>query len=186
MTAIRFAGTGGQGVQLAGVIFAEAAIRSGWFAACTHTYGPESRGGASHADVLISDTEIDFPKVARLDVLVALSEEGFQRNAAALRSGGVVICDRSAQAGSLDGVVVHALPIAAAAGASGSVQSTNVVALGALGAVTGLITRDQIAAVLATRLHQTAGRNLRALEAGWALGERLTPWYILGASGGSA
>lgn len=186
MTAIRFAGSGGQGVQLAGIVLADAAIKSGRHAACTQTYGPESRGGASRADVILSDTEIDFPKAAQIDVLVALSAEGFQRHAGALRERGIAICERSAQPVAPDDtVVLHALPLLDAARDCGSVQSANVVALGVVCALTGVISRGDLADALTARLPRASARNQRALEAGWRLGERLAAGERTAAFGGS-
>jgi len=173
MTAIRFAGSGGQGVQLAGIILAEAAVASGWHAACTQTYGPESRGGSSRADVILSRSEIDFPCARQIDVLVALSPEGFPRQASALREGGTVICERSIQPAAPEGVAMHALPILDTARNCGSVQTANVVALGAVCAMTGVIPRQAVAEALSARLHRLAASNRRALEAGWGLGEEL-------------
>lgn len=173
MIAIRFAGSGGQGVQLAGIVLAEAAINGGKHAACTQTYGPESRGGASRCDVLISDEQIDFPKARRLDGLVALSGEAYDRNAAALRAGGLLICDRSLQRGAPQGVTVRALPIMDAARGAGSVQSANVVALAAWCAATEIIGRDELLAALQHRLRRADARHRQALEAGWRLGEQV-------------
>jgi 2-oxoglutarate ferredoxin oxidoreductase subunit gamma len=61
---IRFAGFGGQGIIKSGIITATAAcIYSGKNAVQTQSYGPESRGGACKSEVVISEEEIDFPKV---------------------------------------------------------------------------------------------------------------------------
>ncbi len=73
---IRLAGEGGQGMILAGLILAEAAaIYAGKNAVQTQSYGPEARGGASKAEVVISDGEIDYPKVMDADVLLAMGQE---------------------------------------------------------------------------------------------------------------
>ncbi len=175
MTAIRFAGTGGQGVQLAGIVFAEAAVAGGWHAACTQTYGPESRGGPTQADVIISRSEIDFPKAAEVDVLVALSDDGLQRNAPAVREAGIVISEHTKQRVSAAGLTAHALPLVEAARAAGSAKDANIVALGALAGMTGWISLDDLAAALAGRLRDGTARARRALEAGWALGRRIAP-----------
>ncbi|MCK4722735.1 MAG: 2-oxoacid:acceptor oxidoreductase family protein, partial [Dehalococcoidia bacterium] len=60
---VRLVGQGGQGVALAGIILAEAAVRDGKNAVMNHTYGAQKRGGPSQADVVISGEEIDYPKV---------------------------------------------------------------------------------------------------------------------------
>jgi 2-oxoglutarate ferredoxin oxidoreductase subunit gamma len=69
---VRLAGEGGQGMILAGILLAEAAaIYDEKNAIQTQSYGPEARGGASKAEVIISDKEIDFPEVISADILVA-------------------------------------------------------------------------------------------------------------------
>ena len=76
---IRLAGSGGQGLILAGVILAEAAgIYDGKFVCQTQSYGPEARGGASKAEVVISDEEIDYPKAIRPDVLLAMNQKSLE------------------------------------------------------------------------------------------------------------
>ncbi len=72
---IRLAGSGGQGLVLGGVILAEAAaIYEGRNAVQSQSYGPESRGGASKSEVVISDREIDYPKTTHLDLLLLFTE----------------------------------------------------------------------------------------------------------------
>lgn len=170
MKAIRFVGSGGQGIQLAAVILAEASIRAGRHVASTQTYGPESRGGASRADVLIGDTEIVYPRIAQPDVLVVLSGEGGRRDLDALRSGGILICERSISILPPPTVTVLALPIVETAKRSGSSQSANIVALGVLSAVTEIVSREHLVAALQTRKRSALPRNERALDAGIELG----------------
>ncbi|MCP4654967.1 MAG: hypothetical protein GY856_06055, partial [bacterium] len=76
---IRICGFGGQGIILAGVILGEAATRAGYRAVQAQSYGPESRGGAARSEVLITSGAIDYPRVTRADVLVALSQPGYDR-----------------------------------------------------------------------------------------------------------
>ena len=73
---IRLSGSGGQGMVFAGTILAEAiGVEDGKNVCQTQSYGPEARGGASRADVVISSGEIYYPKPMRLDLLLALSQE---------------------------------------------------------------------------------------------------------------
>lgn len=77
---VRFAGAGGQGVILAAVELAEAyALREDYNISQTQSYGPEARGGACKAEVVISDEEIDYMKVDDADVFVALNQAGFNK-----------------------------------------------------------------------------------------------------------
>ena len=72
---VRLAGSGGQGIILAGLVLAEAAgIYDGREVAMVQSYGPEARGGTSKAEVIISDASIDFPLCTQVDVLLALTQ----------------------------------------------------------------------------------------------------------------
>ena len=72
---IRLSGSGGQGVILASIILADAAIEEGMNAIQTQSYGPEARGGASKAEVIISRDEIKFPKVSDCEILLSLTQK---------------------------------------------------------------------------------------------------------------
>ena len=72
---MRFAGSGGQGVILASVILAEAAVIAGLHTVQSQAYGPEARGGACRAETLISETPIGFTKVQHPTFLMALTQK---------------------------------------------------------------------------------------------------------------
>ncbi len=73
---IRLAGSGGQGLILAGLVLAEAAgVYDGREVAMVQSYGPEARGGASKAEIIISDSPIDYPLCTHVDILLALNQE---------------------------------------------------------------------------------------------------------------
>ena len=75
-TEVRIAGFGGQGVLMAGIIIGKAAsLFDNINAVQTQSYGPEARGGASRTEVVVSDEEIDYPKVSHPDILVAMSHK---------------------------------------------------------------------------------------------------------------
>lgn len=169
MIAVRIAGSGGQGIQRAGVVLAEAAVRSGLNAACAQTYGPESRGGPSRVDVIVSDGEILYPRIRRADVLVVLSEDGWQF-ASDLRPGGTVICDSAvARAAPPEAGASYALPISATARGLGTPHDANVVALGVLCAIQPVVRPEVLEAALAGRIRGNAAHLRRALQAGLAL-----------------
>ncbi|MDA8334075.1 MAG: 2-oxoacid:acceptor oxidoreductase family protein [Peptococcaceae bacterium] len=92
---IRLSGSGGQGIILAGLVLADAALRSGWHVAQTQSYGPEARGGASKAEVILSDAPVDYPMVTAADVLLAMNQESCDRFLGAVKTGGTVILDGS-------------------------------------------------------------------------------------------
>ena len=91
---MRLSGSGGQGLILAGKIMAEAAvIYDGRNAVQTQSYGPEARGGASKAEVVISDGDIDYPKALNLDLLLALTQVSCAKYSKDLKEGGILIVD---------------------------------------------------------------------------------------------
>jgi len=80
---------------LAGLVLAEGAVRAGKNVIQTQSYGPEARGGASRAEVIISDGDIDYPKVVRPDLLLAMSQEAYDRyGPLAHASGALVLVDQ--------------------------------------------------------------------------------------------
>jgi len=94
LTEIRLSGFGGQGVILAGVILGRAAaLYEKKNATLTESYGPEARGGACSADLIISDNPILYPKVEKPSILVALSQEAYEKYEPDLGEGGVLITE---------------------------------------------------------------------------------------------
>jgi 2-oxoglutarate ferredoxin oxidoreductase subunit gamma len=91
---IRIAGFGGQGIILAGIVIGKAAsLYDNIFAVQTQSYGPEARGGASKTEVVISDSEIDYPKVQKPDIFIAMSNEALMAYLNDLKDGGTLIAD---------------------------------------------------------------------------------------------
>ena len=91
---IRLSGSGGQGIILSGIILAEAlGLYGGKSVAQTQSYGPEARGGASRAEVIVSDEEIDYPKGIKLDLLLAMNQKSCDEYYRDLKDDGVLIVD---------------------------------------------------------------------------------------------
>ena len=166
---IRLAGSGGQGLILAGVILAEAAgIYDGKFVCQTQSYGPAARGGASKAEVVISDAEIDYPKAIRPDVLLALNQASLDKYLGDLKPGGVLLVDADlVREVPVEGAV--AIPFTRLARELGKEMMANIVALGALATITQAVSAAGLRqAVLARVPPQTRELNQKALEAGMA------------------
>jgi 2-oxoglutarate ferredoxin oxidoreductase subunit gamma len=160
---IRICGFGGQGIILAGVILGEAAAKAGYEAVQTQSYGPESRGGAARSEVVISDGPIDYPRVTRADVVVALSQPAFDRFAGDVGEDCAVIVDAGVEAA--EGV--ESLPFTATAEKVGHKIVTNIVMLGYLGARLDLIDQELLTqTVLANVPPGTEELNRKALLAG--------------------
>jgi 2-oxoglutarate ferredoxin oxidoreductase subunit gamma len=95
LTELRIAGFGGQGVILSAIILGRAAsIHQGAFATMTQSFGPEARGGACSAQLLISDQPILYPYVTQPDVLVVMSQEAYSKFAPELKEGGTLIVEQ--------------------------------------------------------------------------------------------
>ncbi len=89
-----FSGSGGQGVITAAILIAEAAVLyENLIAVQSQTYGPEARGGATRSDVIISDSNINYPKVLQPNVLVCLTQEAYNLFYPIIRPGGLLISD---------------------------------------------------------------------------------------------
>ena len=92
MVGIKFVGSGGQGVILAGLILGKAAaVYDKKEAVFTESYGAETRGGFSSSSVIISDEKIDYPYVIEPDILVAFSQQGYNSVSNTLKDIGVLI-----------------------------------------------------------------------------------------------
>jgi 2-oxoglutarate ferredoxin oxidoreductase subunit gamma len=172
---IRLAGEGGQGMILAGVILAEAAaIYDGKNVVQTQTYGPEARGGASKAEVVISNEPIDYPEVISADVLVAMSQEACDKYASNLKKDGLLIVDID-KVKRVPLTSAIKIPITRAAiESSGKAITANVVALGVLVGLTGIVSREAIEKAILVRAPKgTEEMNYKALERGFAEAEAL-------------
>lgn len=165
---IRLGGSGGQGIILAGVILAEAAgIYDGRFVCQTQSYGPEARGGASKAEVVISDDEIDYPKAIKPDVLLAMSQKSCDTYLFDLKPNGMLI---------VDSTFVRQLPTSKALQIPftqiardrfGKEIAANIVALGALAILTGVVSLKSLEAAVKNRLPpSSADMNKEAISAG--------------------
>jgi len=168
---VRLSGSGGQGIILAATLLADAAVASGDEVLATQSYGPEARGGASKAEVIVARDEIDFPEVAAPVVTVCLSQEAFDAYAALTIPGGLVVYDeRLVDSRPLDGRRVVGLPFTEIAEVElGKAIAANIVMLGALQALTGIVDGEALADAVRRRLPaKIVDLNLRALELGAA------------------
>jgi 2-oxoglutarate ferredoxin oxidoreductase subunit gamma len=170
---VRLSGEGGQGIVLAGVILAEAAaIYDGKNATQTQVYGPESRGGASKAEVIISDEEIDYPKAMSVNLLLALTQAAADKYGREVRPSGIVILDSAKVVAPPEGAfAVHRLPIIETAKESvGKIMVANIVSLGAIVGLSKVVSRNAIERAILARVPKgTEDLNRRALEAGFGL-----------------
>jgi 2-oxoglutarate ferredoxin oxidoreductase subunit gamma len=142
---LRFSGAGGQGLITAGIILAEAAsIIEGQYAVQSQSYGPEARGGASKSEVIISDGPIDYPKATVVDACLAMTQEAADKYANGIKPGGVLLLDSDFVKREPEGdFKIYKFPIIRTAKEEiGREIVGNVVALGAMIALTDVVARD--------------------------------------------
>ncbi len=172
----RIAGSGGQGVVTAGRILAEAALLSGAEATQNQVYGPQSRGGASRSDVVVSTGPIGFPLVDRIDLLVALSDEACSRYRPELGADGSMVVDSRCAPPELEDGDQDLAVVDTARSVSGGHLVSGVVALGVIQALTGVVEADCLARAVAARVPERHREvNLEALQAGMRLAGGDTP-----------
>ena len=171
---LRLAGSGGQGVILASVIIAEAALHAGMNVAQSQSYGPEARGGSCKAEVVISPEEIGFTKVQKPTFLMALTQKALDAYKKDLAEGCIVLIDSSLEMPTdLDPKYVISVPILETARKKvGKLQTANIVAVGCICKLLGIGTKKTVArAVLMHVPKGTEALNEKALDEGLALVE---------------
>ena len=169
---LRFAGSGGQGVILASVITAEAAVLAGLHTAQSQAYGPEARGGVSRAETILSREQIWYTRVTHPDFLLALTQTSLDAYAGQLADDAIVMIDDSLTVpAELDPDRVIAIPILhTAETVVGRAFTANIVSLGAINRLLGLFDDDTL--LTAVKMHIPRGTedlNRTALQAGAAL-----------------
>jgi 2-oxoglutarate ferredoxin oxidoreductase subunit gamma len=174
---IVFSGSGGQGVITAAIILAEAAaLHENLNAVQTQSYGPEARGGATRADIIISEAPIRHPKVINPHILICLTQKAYIKYANIVRPGGLMLTDRKyvkidhkvdARQIELDMYLTVMEEI-------GKPIVFNICMLGALIELTGLVRQDSILTVLKEKIGPDfMTMNEQALAAGVRLAQTI-------------
>lgn len=148
---IRIAGSGGQGIVLAGKMLAKAVLLNHGFVAQSQSYGPETRGGSVVSEVIISDAEIDYPRALKLDLLLALTQTACDTNIPDMKAEGLVVVDSEVVRSIIWGKVVR-IPFLQIARGVGEERALNVAALGAIGALCPMVSPASLATVLTETL----------------------------------
>ncbi len=144
-TEIRFSGFGGQGIIRCALITGEAlALHDDKFATMTQSFGPEARGSACAAQLVVSDDRVLYPYITSPSVLMALSQEAYEKYYVELCDKGILIVDEDLVKlrGEHPNLVVWRVPATRFAEGLGNRLFTNLVALGFFTAVTGVVTAD--------------------------------------------
>jgi len=168
---VRLAGSGGQGIILAGLVLAEAAgVHDGREVAMVQSYGPEARGGSSKAEVIISDEPIDYPLCTSVDLLLALNQEACDAYCWDLKPGAWVLVDRDLVLHPPSSRAVGFPFVAVARDKLKRDLAANVVALGTISALTGIVSRRGLEKALLNRSPRgTEELNRKALSLGFRL-----------------
>ncbi len=167
---IRLSGTGGQGLILCALILAEAANLESKFVVQTQSYGPEARGGASRAEVIISDKPIDFLMVEEADIFLALSQEAYLKYSSNVKKNGIIVVDEEIDPAHYR-TKVNAFPMMRTARDKlGSEIVANIVALGVLTSLGRLLPAASLEEALRIRIPHHLELNIKAFQNGWELG----------------
>lgn len=168
---ILIAGFGGQGVILAGYILGKAAsIYDGKEATLVQSYGPESRGGACKAEVVVAEEQIDYPRTTDPEVMVVMAQEGYHAYAAKRPKECLLIIDEDLvePTDEREGMKLLKIPATRLAEQLGRKIVANMVMLGFLTGVTGIVSVEAMKQSIATSVPRgTEQLNLKAFETGY-------------------
>ena len=171
---IRIAGFGGQGVVLTGIILGKAlSIYEGKEAVMTQAYGPEARGGASSANLVVSDLEIAYPFIQQPDILVTLSQEAYSKFRPTAKETAIIIIEQDLVVPDPNDTV-YSIPATSLAENLGRRIVANVVMLGFFSAVTDIVSKQSIEeSIRSTVKEKTVPLNMKAFQTGfeYATGE---------------
>lgn len=169
---IRLSGFGGQGIVTAGYILGKAALFDKKNAVMTQSYGPESRGARVSAEVIISDEEIDYPKVASPQISVFMSQEAYNVYGAK-QNGGIIIFDEDlVDVETHNNVKIFKIRANKIAEELGNRVVANIVMLGFFTAVTGLVSLQAMErAILDTIPKKAKELNKLAFQKGYEEGQ---------------
>jgi len=168
-TEIRIAGLGGQGVVLAGQILGRAAVYDGKHVVQTQSYGAEARGSAAKSEVIVSDEKIGFPVVRKCDVLVVMSQTAMEKHKKDLKEDGTLLIEEDLVKVSPD-FQAKVFRVPATKTAEVELKSriyANVVMLGALIRITGLVSKEAVEKAIGDSVSKEAlEKNINAFRIG--------------------
>jgi len=175
LTEIRIAGFGGQGVIIcASVIGRGASIVENGYATMTQNFGPEARGGACSAQLILSPTPVLYPYVSRPDMMVLMSQEAFVKFHGDIKPGGTLIIEQDLvrlQDISVPDVKVYGIPATRIAEELGKKMVQNIVMTGFFGAISGVMSRESLRRAVEDSVPASfAELNRKAYDAGYDYG----------------
>ncbi len=172
---IKLSGFGGQGIIMMGMVLGRAAtLYDNKYATLTQSFGPEARGGACSAQLIISEERVLYPYLTAPDILVAMSQEAYEKFEPTLKDGGVLIWEENLVKphNHFGRVREFTIPATRIAEGLGNRMFANMVMLGFVVAVTDVVPWEAlIKAVQDTLPARLLEKNLVALEKGYELGQ---------------
>jgi 2-oxoglutarate ferredoxin oxidoreductase subunit gamma len=168
-------GFGGQGVVLAGRIVGKAAaIHDKLESTLVQSYGPESRGGACSAQVTLSDGEIYYPYIQYPDILVAMSQSGYEKYKDFIKEQGTLIVDSDLVQPEKSAGAFFGIPSTRFAEEMGLKMLANIIVIGFFTAVTSAVTLEAARQTVVESVPKgTEEKNLKAFEKGWEFGQAM-------------
>lgn len=174
LTEIRIAGFGGQGVILSAIVIGKAAsIIEGGYATMTQSFGPEARGGACSAQVIVDSKPVLYPYVTNPDVLIVMSQEAYTKFAPELKDKGTLIVEQDLVkvSGLSSAGRVYSCPATRLAEELGKRMVLNIVMVGFTAAVTGVASKDALRQAVADSVPpHFRDLNLKAFDKGYDYG----------------
>jgi len=176
VTEIRIAGFGGQGVILSAIVIGKAGcIYQDGYSTMTQAFGPEARGGACSAQVILSDSPVLYPYVTRPDILVVMSQEAYTLFSPQLKDNGILIIEEDlVRIGEHpSGTRIYSIPATRIAEELGKKMVLNIVMVGFFGAVSGVVDPDALRQAVAASVPEAYRElNLRAFDRGFEYGTK--------------
>lgn len=168
---LRLSGSGGQGLILAGIIIAEAAMLDGKNVVQTQSYGPEARLGASRSEVIISSKKIANPEVIQPDLLLCLSQDAFNKFFPQIKADTTVVLDSTNVKSDVPQKKIYRFPITeAAVNEVGNKIVANIVSLGVINALENIVSQKNLRRAMC---HRIPARFLELNERALEVGEKL-------------
>ena len=166
---VRIAGTGGMGVVLAGVIFGNAAIHAGLNVVQSQSYGSEARGTAAKSEVIVSDGDINYPKVRKSDIFVVMSQKALEMYLGDAKPNSTLIIDPDLVdvSGIDSGFKVVKVPAMQTADEIGLRLVSNMVMLGALAKTVEMVSMEALEKAVSSSVPEKYLEiNMKAVQAG--------------------
>lgn len=177
MAEVRFAGYGGQGIIRSGIIAGKAAaIYDNKYATMSQSFGPEARGGACSSQLVVSESKVLYPYVTDVDVLFAMSQEGYDKFEPGLSENGILLVDEDMvkHKSPRGNIKVYSIPATRFAEELGRKIVANVVMLGFFTAITEIVTYKGMKKALPGSVPEKALElNMTAFDRGFEYGKEL-------------